>query len=108
MSDYSIHYLKSSGDMECGTFLSGSSNSCSLACESGRGTNKRFSKILIIAKSNCQGLLVPARTENEYFHINWAVTGDFHQCGILTSVDSYEPVQPPFKLRNFNSVKSVT
>ena len=24
----------------------------------------------------------------------------FQQCGILTSVDSDEPVQPPFKLRN--------
>ena len=30
----------------------------------------------------------------------WIMTGDFQQCGILTSVDSYEPVQPPFKLRN--------
>ena len=25
---------------------------------------------------------------------------DFQQCGILTSVDSEELVQPPFKLRN--------
>ena len=25
---------------------------------------------------------------------------DFQQCGILTSVDSDEPVQPPFKNRN--------
>ena len=25
---------------------------------------------------------------------------DFQQCGLLTSVDSYEPLQPPFKLRN--------
>ena len=25
---------------------------------------------------------------------------DFQQCGILSSVDLYEPVQPPFKLRN--------
>ena len=25
---------------------------------------------------------------------------EFQQCGILTSVDSDEPVQPPFKLRN--------
>ena len=32
--------------------------------------------------------------------MKWAVTCDFQQCGILTSVDSYEPVQPPFKLRN--------
>ena len=30
----------------------------------------------------------------------WAVTCDFQQCGILTSVDSNEPVQPPLKLRN--------
>ena len=26
----------------------------------------------------------------------WAMTCDFQQCGILTSVDSDEPVQPPF------------
>ena len=25
---------------------------------------------------------------------------DFQQCGILTSVDSDESMQPPFKLRN--------
>ena len=31
---------------------------------------------------------------------NWAVTCDFQQCGIFTSVDSDEAVQPPFKLRN--------
>ena len=29
-----------------------------------------------------------------------AVTRDFQQCGILTGVDSGEPVQPSFKLRN--------
>ena len=29
-----------------------------------------------------------------------AKTCDFQQCGILTSVDSDEPVQPPFRLRN--------
>ena len=28
------------------------------------------------------------------------MTRDFQKCGILTSVDSLEPVQPPFKLRN--------
>ena len=33
-----------------------------------------------------------------------AVTCDFEQCGILTSVDSDELVQPPFKLRNSKSV----
>ena len=30
----------------------------------------------------------------------WAATRDFQQCGILTSVDSDEPVQSPLKLRN--------
>ena len=28
------------------------------------------------------------------------MTCDFQQCGFLTSVDSDEHVQPPFKLRN--------
>ena len=39
-----------------------------------------------------------------------AVTCDFQQCGVLTSVDSAEPVQPPFKLRNLKwcSVSSLT
>ena len=30
----------------------------------------------------------------------WAVSCDFQQCDILTSVDSDEPVQPPLKLRS--------
>ena len=30
----------------------------------------------------------------------WAPTWDFQQCGILTWIDSDEPVQPPIKLRN--------
>ena len=40
----------------------------------------------------------------------WAVTCGLQQCGILTSVDSDEPVQPPFKLRNYKlcSVSSLT
>ena len=29
-----------------------------------------------------------------------AMTFDFQQCGILTSVGSQQPLQPPFKLRN--------
>ena len=29
------------------------------------------------------------------------MTCDYEQCGFLTSVDSDEPVQPPFKLRSF-------
>ena len=32
---------------------------------------------------------------------NKAMTCDFQQCDILTCVDSYGPVQYPFKLRNF-------
>ena len=41
---------------------------------------------------------------------NGAMTHDFQQCGILTSVDSDKPVQPPFILRNFKccSVSSLT
>ena len=40
----------------------------------------------------------------------WAVTCDFQQCGILTCVDSDEPLQPHFKLRNSKrcSVSRVT
>ena len=32
---------------------------------------------------------------------------DFQQCGILTSVDSDEQVQPPVKLRNSRAVRAV-
>ena len=38
---------------------------------------------------------------------NWAVTWDFQQFDILTSVDSDEPVQPSFKLETPNDVQSV-
>ena len=31
-----------------------------------------------------------------------AVTCDFQQCGILESLNSREPAQPPFKLRQAN------
>ena len=37
----------------------------------------------------------------------WAVTCDFQQCGILTNVDSDEPVQPPLSLETPNDVQSV-
>ena len=45
-----------------------------------------------------------------YKHMIQAVACDFQQCGILTSVDSDEPVQPPFKLKNLKwcSVGSLT
>ena len=38
------------------------------------------------------------------------MTCNLEQCGIFTSVDSDEPVQPPFKLRNLKwcSVSSLT
>ena len=36
-----------------------------------------------------------------------AVTRDFQQCGILTSVHSDVPVQSPFQLRNSNDGQSV-
>ena len=36
-----------------------------------------------------------------FFHVKKrAVTCDFQQCVFLTCVDSDQPVQPPFKLRN--------
>ena len=38
--------------------------------------------------------------DNQSWRNNWAAACDFQQCGILTSVDSDEPVQPPVKLRN--------
>ena len=34
------------------------------------------------------------------FNSMGALACDFQQCGILTIVDSDEPLQPPFKLRN--------
>ena len=37
-----------------------------------------------------------------------AATCDSQKCGILTSVDSDEPVQTLFKLRNSNGVRTVT
>ena len=42
--------------------------------------------------------------------INWANAWDFHQCGILTCVDSDDPLQPPFKPWNSKwcSVSSLT
>ena len=41
---------------------------------------------------------------------NWAMTCDFQQCDVLTSVNSDEPVKPPFKIRNSKwcSVSSLT
>ena len=43
-------------------------------------------------------------------NVIWAVTCDFQQCGILTCVDSEEPVWPRFKLKasKWCSVSSLT
>ena len=45
-----------------------------------------------------------------YENNNIGLACDFQQCGIMTSVDSEVPVQPPFKLRNSKwcSVSSLT
>ena len=43
--------------------------------------------------------LAPPPPVSEIYFIICAVTHDFKQCGILTSVDSDKPVQHPFKLR---------
>ena len=51
-----------------------------------------LSKVLCVNSHLFQNLLRPIEIENK--------SCDFQQCGILTSVDSDEPVQPPFKLRN--------
>ena len=63
------------------------------------GSNMYMSwKCTITGKANIK------HTEEEMqkaqFKNKWAVTCDFQQCGILTSVDSDESVQPPFKARN--------
>ena len=54
---------------------------------------------------NVQGLVLLVSAK-----IKWAVTCDFQQCGILTCVDSDEPLQPHFKLRHSKwcSVSSLT
>ena len=53
--------------------------------------NATFSKTVIISSAYLHSWL------NK---INWVVTCDFQQCGIMTSIDSDEPVHPLFMLRN--------
>ena len=62
----------------------------------GDGRNMKFPEMVDMAAQVCYCI--------------WASACDFQQCGILTSVDSDEPVQPPFKLRNskWHSVGSLT
>ena len=52
----------------------------------GDGRNMKFPEMVDMAAQVC--------------YCGLASACDFQQCGILTSVDSDEPVQPPFKLRN--------
>ena len=40
---------------------------------------------------------------HRYLGLVYSKMSDFQQCGILICVDSDEPVQPPFKLRNTKS-----
>ena len=65
-----------------------------------------------MSDSGSFGPLVCLSTMCSFFKaiLLWASTCDFQQCGISTSVDSDEPVQPPFKLRNskWYSVSSLT
>ena len=54
--------------------------------------------------------LVKVKCAVKTMNFTRAVTCDFHQCDILTSVDSDKPLQPPFKHRNSKwcSVNSLT
>ena len=46
-------------------------------------------------------LLAESRLTTALINTICAATCDFQQCGIFTSVDSDDPMQPPFKLRSF-------
>ena len=77
-----------------------------------------MSVILLVSILECLILDGPFQTESlelkelshQYLLCVITVTCDYQQCGILTSVDSDEPLQPPFKLRNSKwcSVSSLT
>ena len=73
--------------------------------------NYQNSKSLTISSLIClMNILTNGRTEEGSTCTYYAVTCDFQQCGILISVDSHGPVQPPFKLRTSKScsVSSLT
>ena len=53
-----------------------------------------------LCQQNCVCFPVLTKYFNTRDEFIWAATRDFQQCGIVTSVDSDEPMQPPFKLRN--------
>ena len=55
-------------------------------------------------------LFTKAQPHGAIYRMIWAATCDFQQSSILTSVDTYKPVQLPFKHRNskFCSISSLT
>ena len=56
---------------------------------------------VIISITSCHGLEAPRlSTFLKYELTIWAAAWDFQQFDILTGIDSDEPLQPPFKLRN--------
>ena len=62
-----------------------------------------FDCLLVILNCTMLRRLTASQTNVVFLTIveaKCAVTCDFQQCGILTSVDSDEPLQTPFKLRN--------
>ena len=63
-----------------------------------------------IVNTCCHHLFYLKPLPHEHQNKIWAVAWDFQQFDILTSVDSDEPVQPPFKLRTSKrcSVSSLT
>ena len=58
--------------------------------------------VLIWVQTVCKGYQLTTKvTASKERGKTWIKWRDFQQCGILISVDSEEPVQPPFKLRDF-------
>ena len=66
-------------------------------------TNVNMIKLLCVPKYKCLFVCVDAlRPSPSHDRMIRAVTRDFQQCGILTSVDSNKALQLPFGLRNPN------
>ena len=65
-----------------------------------------LSNLVFILLINVKHLNIYHVYKQDKFHAHlswawkWAMTCDFQQCDILTSVDSDQPVQPFFQLRN--------
>ena len=56
--------------------------------------------VLVLLSAILNGCCLTYPMYHHRVKYKWAVTCDFQHCGILTSVDSHQPVQPPIKLRN--------